>query len=175
MNKDQEQGQLYFCIGLPRSGKSFWAKHYLDVTATIYNNKFLGLPPYHDRHCGTKRIVVNADDIRLCLHGDVYHHETEGLVACIADIMIKYFLMRGYDVLYDETNTSYESIKRMYRLHKNPIHVWVPTPKDTCIRRAKEHGQDYLIPVIERCSKNSRKLVNNWDSVIKEIKEELAL
>ncbi len=122
---------LILTVGLPRSGKSTWAKEQ-------------SLP------------IVNPDSIRLALHGHNFISEAEGFVWETAYLMAKSLFIAGHDsVIIDATNITERS--RNTWKYKFPnceiIHKYFKTEKEICIERAKLGGKEYLIPVIERMSK----------------------
>lgn len=125
---------LYFMIGSSRSGKSTYVEQWVNE--------------------GEKRVIVCSDDIRKALHGNRYSAYAETMVFAIKHIMIRSLLSRGFTVLVDGTHTSEISITRLLEIDPNAEAILIKTPKEECIKRAKDLGQDYLIPVIERQFKN---------------------
>jgi predicted kinase len=117
---------LTLTVGLPRSGKSTWAKN--------------------------QRVpVVNPDSIRLAVHGQPYRQESEPLVWAMAHIMVESLFRAGHtQVILDAT--SVEKTRR--KEWKSPL--WVrkyqvfPTSANICKQRAAEGGRNYLIPVIDK-------------------------
>jgi predicted kinase len=124
---------LILTVGLPRSGKSTWAKE-------------------------TGHPVVNPDSIRLALHGQAYIKSAEGFVWAIAKTMVASLFLAGHDtVVLDATNTT---IKRQEDWNEVAgeagavvrFKVFYTEP-EVCIRRAVEADTDeVLIPVINRMS-----------------------
>ena len=123
-----EKKILILTMGLPRSGKSTWAR-----------NK--GFP------------IVNPDSIRLVLHGRAFVPETEPLVWVIARYMAQALFEAGHDhVIVDATNTTRkrrdiwkdEGWDRKYRVFG--------VDKDECIKRAVAGQRSDLVPIIERMS-----------------------
>jgi predicted kinase len=117
---------LTLTVGLPRSGKSTWAKN-------------------------QQVPVVNPDSIRLAIHGQPYRQESEPLVWATARIMVEALFRAGHtQVILDATNL----VKDRRKEWKSPL--WVrkylvfPTDADICKQRAKEGGRDYLIQVIDK-------------------------
>ncbi len=120
--------ELILTVGLPRSGKSTWAKKQ-------------GIP------------IVNPDSIRLALHGKPFIPEAEAFVWAIAYLMVKALFIAGHEkVIVDATNNTqkrrdewekrFNDIKIEYKVFN--------TSKDECIKRAKETGREDIISVIER-------------------------
>jgi len=116
---------LILTVGLPRSGKSTWAKKQ-------------NLP------------IVNPDSVRLALHGKAFIQDSEPMVWVITEYMVKSLFLAGHDkVILDATNTTFS------RRSKWESKKWVleykefKTDEDTCLKRAVESNPD-LIPVIKK-------------------------
>jgi predicted kinase len=117
---------LFLTVGLPRSGKSTWAKK-------------IGYP------------IVNRDSIRLALHGQAYIKEAESMVTAIEDYMVKALFLAGHDkIIIDATHLQEKYIKRWKKDDRNIVGKIFDTPKDVCIERAIADGREDLIPIIER-------------------------
>lgn len=117
---------LVMTVGLPRSGKSTWARQQ-------------GCP------------IVNPDAIRLALHGQRFVASAEPVVWAVAKLMVAALFRAGHDtVILDATNTTKarrdEWISPEWAIR---YHV-VPTPKDVCITRALAEYDTELVAVIER-------------------------
>lgn len=170
-------GKLYYAIGCPRSGKSTIGRKWVNWIVNIDDDGQIidNLDDYKTLAAieSYPRIVVNSDAIRLALHGQVYSKEAEGHVASIAETMMKAFLAEGYDVYYDETNTSIASLHRVYRASREAIPVIVTTPPEECKRRAIATNQQYLFPVIDRCAAQMSELLSQFDYHISEVKKYL--
>lgn len=115
---------LILTVGLPRSGKSSWAKKQ-------------GLP------------MVNPDSIRLALHGQIFIEEAELQVWCIARYMVKALFYAGHNkVILDATNLT----KERRDFWKNDMwkrsYVYFDMTKDECINRAIEENRSGLIGII---------------------------
>lgn len=117
---------LILTVGLPRSGKSTWAREQ-------------GLP------------IVNPDSIRLALHGEPFLERAEPMVWVVANIMVTALFEAGHDkVIVDATNTT---VKRrdfwknsLWTIEYKIFHTSV----EECVQRATFTEKLYLIPVIER-------------------------
>lgn len=110
-------------VGLPRSGKSTWAKS-------------LNYP------------IVNPDSIRLSLHGHNYIQLAEPFVWAIAKVMVRALFTAGHDiVVLDATNTNKLRRKEWVCSDWETKYKLFNTSKEDCIYRA--HDREYLIPVIE--------------------------
>lgn len=118
--------ELYMTIGLPRSGKSTWARQQ-------------GWP------------IVNPDSIRLALHGERFIAQAEPHVWAIAKTMVRALFLAGHDkVILDATGGT-----RVRRDEWNSIdwanwYVVFTADKEECIRRARVIDDEYIVPVIER-------------------------
>ena len=117
---------LIMTVGLPRSGKSTWAKQQSSP-------------------------VVSPDAIRLALHGNPFIGLAEDFIWAIAKVMVRALFISGHGtVILDATNTKHSRRERFRS------HTWIrkfqvfDTDKEECIRRAKDGGKDFLVPVIER-------------------------
>jgi predicted kinase len=119
---------LIMTVGLPRSGKSTWARQ---------QN---GIP------------IINPDSIRLAIHGKSFDAKYEAKVWETAHLMVKALFLAGhYRVILDATNIKLKDRKQwisndyiIQQIHFDSV------SKEECINRAKLSNTDYLIPVIER-------------------------
>lgn len=115
--------------GLPRSGKS---------TLTAKLRVYYGAP------------VVNADAVRLALHGQRFTALAEPMVFAIREIMVRALFGAGHQVvIYDETNYSRHARDRMKSDQWDNYYIELPTDPDECKRRALATGQPDLLPVID--------------------------
>ena len=117
---------LILTVGLPRCGKSTWAKEQ-------------GI------------VVVNPDSIRLAIHGQRFDKEFENLVWYIAKVMVKSQFEYGEDtIIIDATNTTpfaraqwkSNNWERKYKIFK-------PNP-EICCSRAVDTLQMDIIPIINK-------------------------
>jgi predicted kinase len=130
---------LHMMVGLPRSGKSTKARE-------------LGYP------------IVEPDAIRMVLHGTAWRPNVEPLVWAQARLMVEALFEAGHtDVILDATNHTAEWRKQwesdQWALRYHPV----LTDIATCIQRARETGQEYLIPVIERMERDFEPLGGKLD------------
>lgn len=124
--------ELFVMIGLPRSGKSTWARGH-------------GAP------------VVSGDSIRRTLHGQPFIRETEPWVHTIARTMVEALFIAGHkQVILDECNMTQKQRDEWVSDRWNTRFVHVPTNRYECQRRAKLTGQHYLLPVIERMAASAQ-------------------
>lgn len=117
---------LYLTVGLPRSGKSTWAKQ-------------------------TQCPIVNRDAIRLALHGQPFIKEAESMVTAIEDYMVKSLFIAGHKaVIVDATHLKKKYRDRWLNNEWEVRYKIFNTPKQVCIERALKDGKEYLVEVIER-------------------------
>lgn len=121
---------LFLTVGLPRSGKSTWAKQ-------------KGWP------------IVNPDSIRLAIHGERYNQLAEPYVWAVAETMVRSLFLAGHDrVILDATNISEGRRKRWKTPDWITRFVPVTTDKLECIRRAVSTNDEYIVSVIERMARD---------------------
>lgn len=117
---------LILTVGLPRSGKSYWARTQ-------------GVP------------IVNPDSIRLALHGQRFQELAEPFVWAIAKVMARALFLAGHEkVIIDATNTTKARRDFWQSFDWNVSYHVISTSKETCMRRALDEFDSDLIPVIER-------------------------
>lgn len=125
---------LTLTVGLPRSGKSTWAR---DQAAPI----------------------VNPDSVRLALYNRAFIPECEGFVWAITYVMARALLWAGHDdVIVDATNIT-EKRRESWRTRFSDCNIVLEkfdTSKEECVERARRDGREYLIPVIEKMAKEMR-------------------
>lgn len=113
---------LIATVGLPRSGKSTWAK------SQAYP-------------------MVNPDSIRLALHGQRYALEAEPFVWAIAKVMVRSLFLAGHRVvILDATNTTRKRRDEWRSQEWGTFFKVIPTDKAECLSR----GDAEINPVIER-------------------------
>lgn len=117
---------LIMTVGLPRCGKSTWAKEQ-------------GLP------------IVNPDSIRLALHGQPFIKQAEPFVWAIAKTMVRALFLAGHDkVILDATSIN-DKFRDEWKSRSWERRYWnIRTDKDECIRRARANDQEYLVEIIEK-------------------------
>ena len=117
---------LIMTVGLPRSGKSTWAR--------------------------TQKVpIVNPDSIRHALHGQPFVPQAEPYVWAIAHTMVAALFLAGHEtIILDACNTS---SKRRDPWESNLWEtetVLFPMTADGCRTRALKDGREDLLPIIER-------------------------
>lgn len=140
MADGEQPKQLVLTVGLPRSGKSTWART-------------KGFP------------IVSPDAIRLSLHGSAFVSDAEPMVWALARYMVKALFLAGHNtVVLDACSTTKERRdewqsklwQRRYKVFR--------TSKEECIKRAQEVPA--LVPVIERMAGQFQDLsVEEWDDL----------
>ena len=117
---------LIMTVGLPRSGKSTWAKTQ-------------GLP------------IVNPDSIRLALHGQRFLPDAEAMVWAIAKYMVKSLFLAGHEkVILDATNTTQKRRDDWKSKTWSRQYCYISTTKEECLKRAGAEGDADIIPIIEK-------------------------
>jgi predicted kinase len=118
--------KLIMTVGLPRSGKSTWAKKQ-------------NLP------------IVNPDAIRLSVHGQPFLKEAESLVWTIAKYMTKSLFLAGHErIILDATNLTKKRRKEWEDDMWEIEYKYFNTSPEECKRRALNTDKAYLLPVIDR-------------------------
>ena len=138
--------KLIMTYGLPACGKSTWSRQ------------------YQADHLNVKR--VNRDDLRLMLDDGKFSKENEEIIRSIRNITISNALLRGYDVICDDTNLAPKNEIELRALTKNSkaefeIKDFTHIPLEECIARDKKRAnyvgekvirqmwRRYLAPKIE--------------------------
>ncbi len=118
--------RLIVMVGLPRSGKSTAARE-------------MGHP------------IVCPDAIRLALHGQRFEPLAEPFVWAIAGTMVRALFLAGHtQVILDATNTTAKRRQAWHAPEWDVVYAVVLTSAEECIRRAREAGDEEIVPVIER-------------------------
>ena len=130
---------LILTVGLPRSGKSTWAKEY---------TKKKGYP------------IVNKDSVRLALYGKRFLPEAEEMIHAITKIMVKALFNAGHDtIIIDETNITrkrrnawklFDDIRVCFKVFDVDIKVLK--------QRAISTKQDDLVEVIDKMTEKFEEL-----------------
>jgi predicted kinase len=133
---DDEVAKIVFMRGLPRCGKSTMAKN---------------LCPYLSY---LNYIRVCGDDFRLATHGQTYNRLAEPHVSQSVLTTIRALIISGYGVLFDETNSSEWSLRRIFEIDRYAAYVDVQTPKSTCLENNIRSGKNIPDKVFDRIEYN---------------------
>lgn len=151
-------GQLFFLIGLPRSGKSSIATEWVNGKIDIGENSCFTYRDIRYKPLTIPRVIVCADDIRLSM-GHRWNGYVEPFVNAIKLTMIS-TLLKKHDVLVDGTHTTTKSISGLLDIYKIALPLIIQTPPDICKQRALQTKQDDLIPIINRMYDQLLKMSN---------------
>lgn len=117
---------LILTVGLPRSGKTTWAKTQ-------------GVP------------IVNPDSIRLALHGQRFQAEAEPFVWAIAKVMVRSLFLAGHStVILDATNTTKKRRDEWIDKAWETRFQHFIAPKEVCEARSVQMGDTYILPIIAK-------------------------
>lgn len=136
--------KLILTVGLPRSGKSTWARKY---------SKEHAVP------------VVEPDAVRLALHGQPFIKSMEPYVWAISRTMVESLFISGYDtVIVDATHTRRQWREQWNSRKWSVFYKEFKTDTEECIRRANADGVPELIPIIKRMSTQFQPIDYNKES-----------
>lgn len=133
----QHDKVLVATVGLPRSGKTTWAK----------------MQAYP---------IVNPDAIRLALHGQRFIAEAEPYVWAIAKTMVKALFLAGHKVVVlDATNNTVKRRQEWVSKEWATYFKHIDTSAQVCIERADEEDDHDIMPVIERMASQYEPLTDD--------------
>jgi len=116
--------KLILTVGLPRSGKSTWARTQ-------------GYP------------IVNPDSIRLAMHGEAYVPTLEHLVWTTARIMVDALFLAGHDTVILDACNNTKKRRDEWQSERWELEIAIiRAKKSECLERAGDNFR--LINVIER-------------------------
>lgn len=119
---------LIAMVGLPRSGKSTWAK-------------------------ATGHPIVSPDAIRLALHGQRFVAEAEPFIWAIAKVTTRALFLAGHQaVILDATNNTRKRRDEWKSKHWDTVFKVINTPDQVCLDRAIAEGDESIVDVIKRMS-----------------------
>jgi len=125
-----EDCTLIVTVGLPRSGKSTWAR--------VQNHP-----------------IVCLGSIRYALHGERFIAISEPYVWAIAGTMVDALFLAGHQyVILDETNTTKKCRDYWVNNRYKTLFKVFSTTKDECIARAVALNDESIIPIIESMADN---------------------
>ncbi len=137
---DEPKHTLICTVGLPRSGKSTWART-------------------------TPHPIVNPDSIRLALHGQPYYAGAEGIVWAVAKLMVQALFGAGHEtVILDATNTTRGRRDTWRSKSWRTLFKTVSTDEETCVARAERQDRPDLVEVIHRMASDFDPLGEDEDS-----------
>lgn len=120
---------LIAIVGLPRSGKSTWARKQ-------------DLP------------IVNPDGIRLAIHGERYLAQAEPWIWTFARTMVEALFNAGHDkVILDCTNITHRERDNWKSSNWDIIFHHVETSKEECLARAASTNDTEIAEVIKKMAK----------------------
>ncbi|MGI9307221.1 MAG: AAA family ATPase [Gammaproteobacteria bacterium] len=120
------ENTLIVIVGLPRSGKTTWARQQLWP-------------------------IVNPDAIRLAIHGERFISRAEPFVWATAKVMVRALFLAGHaTVILDATNTTRKRRDEWHSQDWETKFKVIGTSEDRCLRRAFRESDLAITPVIER-------------------------
>lgn len=188
---------LYFLIKIPRSGGTTFAKDWLNgqITSLVPQEGNFHNYPVKNNYWGfncypitdgiynlprwtTQKTVLHVDDIRSALYGTRFNSHCEEYVKTIKDTMIK-TLLKEYEVLVDDTHTTWASIERVLAINPDATPVFFPSRNtiltsqsiNFCLNNAEKTNQKDLLPIIHRMIDNLTLTLDNFDEKLKAARE----
>lgn len=127
--------RLALMVGLPRSGKSTYARALQE----------------------TGWVRVEPDAFRLALHGNAFHPPAEGIVWAAAELAVRALLVSGHAVVIDATNTTRHRRSGWLRIARDlsvPAEAFVmDTPLRECLERNEWRRHRVPPDVMERMAR----------------------
>lgn len=154
IHSNSKEKILIHTVGLPRSGKSTWARS-------------TGFP------------IVNPDSIRLAIHGQIFLASEEPLVWKHVEVMVKSLFLAGHQIVILDTCGNLRRYRDQWKVgHDNRDRkLWdytyfkvFSTTVDLCIERAKSSQREDLIPIIQKMATYAEPLKpqeSEWNGKIK--------
>ena len=133
--KEYDAQLVIVTVGLPASGKTTWALEYIkDKTNTVR---------------------VNKDSIRAMVFNGQYSKEWEDFVCDIRDKIINHALVKGYNVVVDDTNFEEKHVRRIraiaeYHGVSLVVKDFTDVSKEECLERNKNRSNPVPDEVIHR-------------------------
>lgn len=136
--------KVIMLVGLPRSGKSTWARKQ-------------GLP------------VLCPDAVRLALHGERFLLKAEPMVWTVVGVMFDALMISNDTIIFDATNVEKGRREQWFKKYPNiefELKVFKTHP-EVCVQRAVDTGQEDLIPIIyDMAKKWDLQRPRSWDKQI---------
>ncbi len=127
---DPDEKILRVTVGLPRGGKSTWAR---------------------EVNCP----MVCPDAIRLAIHGQRYIEVAEPFVWLIAHTMVRALFLAGHKyVVLDSTNTTRRRRDEWRSSEWRTFFKIITTPAEICFARARDEGDEHIMEIIDRMAEN---------------------
>jgi predicted kinase len=98
------KNKIIILKGLPASGKSTWAKEFLD--RNMFANKNTGW------------LRINKDDLRAMMHNSKWSKGNEKQILLVRDAAIRAALAGGYNVIVDDTNFAPQHVETITEIAK---------------------------------------------------------
>jgi predicted kinase len=144
---------LVCTVGLPRAGKSSWAKR-------------------------TNWPIVCPDSVRMAMHGQRYAPMAELLVWPVARLMVRALFLAGHGtVVVDATNNTrkrrnfWQPVEGMDTWDRTVFKV-IPTDMQTCVERAVAMGDHAIVPIIDRMAREREELAMPFEQLYQEPRPE---
>lgn len=113
--------KLIMCKGLPSSGKSTWAKEFVNLTP--------------------RSVRINNDDLRASFYGRAFNKEDESMISWIRHNTVNEYISNGYTIVVDNTNLNpihEQELRWFATLFKIPFEIKeFPIDVEACIERDK--------------------------------------
>jgi len=108
------------------------------------------------------RVVFDTDDLRLAMTGKIWCYETELMVQSVKWMALRALLNCNQDVIACGTNTTENSLRKLFALDRQAKPLIVRTSVMECERRAIETGHPRLANdgIIKRHFRNLQQLTN---------------
>ena len=147
---DDTSRELILMVGLPRSGKTTFAREFVEGNA------------------GTA--IVNPDSIRVAIHGQRFIGKAEPVVWMVAKYMAQSLFTAGHHtVIIDATNNTAdrrdEWVKEFRDTEVTVSCIFIFTPAAECIERARAEGDLDIIPIIEKMEEKADWLDMTFDQL----------
>jgi hypothetical protein len=157
--------EVYFFVKLPRAGGSTLARKW-ERFETDYREYLSrpGITLCDKNECirDNPRVIINDDTIMNVISGHRYSSYAKGFTHEVKFIMLKYFMKLGYDIIIDDTHTSYRSLEQILSVAPQARPIVINTSVEECIRRARATNQPDLERPINRMEDNLRNLYSHW-------------